>query len=294
MSNVGIVREPLQLILNNGQRLVEDAQLLLAHGRYASATMLALYSVEELGKHFQAKWRVVEEHSSKRVRVHASKQGVLGIIYCSGLAGSAVRQILTRVGLPEKLASDGRYPYTVINWLRGTKHGRALAGPFENALERAITGSLLAQPGALILEQARLGEIEQIKRSAIYVDVGQLGEVTSNPATITAEVAKEWVGHAQFLLHAAAESEFAGPVVDIEDVLSSCAVTDVADLMARERPFDDWQRCKELLNYCPKCGVADATCDHTDRVNLLVEPGASEAQIKKASEAAIAKRSRRR
>jgi len=260
--------EPLTLILKNGRRLVEDAELLFERQRYASATMLAIYALEEMGKHYQAKWRLVEEHSSKGRRLHRAKQGIVGAFYGSRVAIGAVSEILSRIGLPEGMAADVRYLRPVLDWLRGRHDGAELVEPFREGMLEIMGAAFSADPRTSILERAQRGEIEQTKRNAMYVDIGKLGEVTSNPETITRDIAAEWVEHARFMLDAARQ-DTARVVVDW--ALFDRVVADVANLITRERPFDRWQHYRRIPDFCPKCGVAQSSCDHLEKVTFLVE-----------------------
>lgn len=64
-------------ILHNAERLREDAQLLLDHDRFHSATVLAIHSIEEIGKFLIGRWQVVNLASNRKFPSHIEKQAAL-------------------------------------------------------------------------------------------------------------------------------------------------------------------------------------------------------------------------
>ena len=189
------------LIFENARRLTEDAEFLLADGRNASALVLAIHAVEELGKFYLARWRDITEHISKQNRQHARKQSVLGIFYGAVVSLRIVTEILSRLDFPPIFAKDPANFHRLLDVIRAEPEGEIIASQaMEGAIE-LVARAMAAEQRVALTHRAMIGETERLKRSALYLDVNEFGVVASDPMQISAELAREWVEHARFFLN---------------------------------------------------------------------------------------------
>lgn len=231
---------PESPILSNGERLVLDAELLLGAGRFASATMLAIYGIEELGKYYQARWSLATEHESKIRRVHASKQAVMPTFYMAEVAVGAVRQLLARLGLPARMTVEAGNLHRVLAWLRSRPATAKLAGQLEEGAVEIVARAMSEDEAAHLMDWAKSGQIEQLKRRAIYVDIRKNGDLLCDPASIDAATAREWVAHARHMLNGAKGRRAEVPAVAINDEVARRATAGIVELLAKERPYAHW------------------------------------------------------
>src|SRR5690349_14739717 len=76
-----------EVLLRNIFRLVEDAQLLLDAGRYASANVLAIFALEEAGKYTAL---MMEAQAPKKAKLHVFRQEMMGEYFRSAAFFEAV------------------------------------------------------------------------------------------------------------------------------------------------------------------------------------------------------------
>jgi AbiV family abortive infection protein len=85
----------LSLILGNATRLLDDARLLVEHGRYASAFALALLGFEEIGKVLLKSWEAEKPLAKAKVwrSQHIQKQAAVATL----LNGALLARMFPRV-----------------------------------------------------------------------------------------------------------------------------------------------------------------------------------------------------
>ncbi|BBD39654.1 hypothetical protein Amn_45340 [Aminobacter sp. Y103A] len=193
MSNA--VDHQVRVIIQNAGRLVQDAEILFENWRHASALVLAIYAIEELGKASLVTWKGLTETTGKQPRWHEKKQSVLGSLYGAYVAVASVSVVMQRVGVDEGLSGKPEFFHSFVDALKTHPETAAFAdGLFEAVVEIAAEG-LATDKKAHLLREATQGTIEKLKRNALYVDL-PLQE--HSPATVTRETAGEWVHHARF------------------------------------------------------------------------------------------------
>ena len=186
----------IRAIIENAGRLTQDAELLLEHRRHASALVLAIYAVEELGKASLVAWEDLNDTASKSKRVHEKKQSVLGSLYGAYVAVASVSVVMQRVGMNAEYARKPEFFHPFVAALRTHPDTQRFAdGLFEAVVEIAAKG-LENDAKARLLQQAGGGVVERMKRNALYLDLPWVeGE---GPDAVSREMAREWVEHARF------------------------------------------------------------------------------------------------
>lgn len=228
---IPVTSNSIRAIIENAGRLTLDAELLLEHRRHASALVLAIYAVEELGKASLVDWEDLKETASKTKRVHEKKQSVLGSLYGAYVAVASVSVVMQRVGVSEHYARKPEFFHPFVAALRTHPETERFAdGLFDAVVEIAAMG-LANDPKARLLKQAGGGGIERMKRNALYVDLPWVEG--AGPDAVTREMAREWVEHARFFYDykrgagvgyypvTLPDTEFQGLFGELRDVLAT-------------------------------------------------------------------------
>jgi AbiV family abortive infection protein len=144
--------EQLRLIVGNAARLFRDADLLLDHGRYASAFALALLGVEEIGKALLKWWE--EERPLPKPRRSESDHIQKQTAVASLLTGA----LLVRMS-PKPLDPNTVDAAAVIKAFSESEEGLAFAA-------------------------IRVGDLEKRKQNALYQDDDMLTAVEDDFAKV--------------------------------------------------------------------------------------------------------------
>lgn len=148
--------------LRNARRQHDDAKIMLANGRYDSATTHAIVALEELGKSLIAKWNVKNEGSKRVNPNHIEKQS-------AAFAILAAHQISTHI--PTRR--------TVTRITEG-----------EEARDFNVLGGYCEQ-----FAHARTGFYENLRMSLTYADKEPIFSKQSLAPHITCGLAKEIISY---------------------------------------------------------------------------------------------------
>jgi AbiV family abortive infection protein len=191
--------EILDRMRDNAIRLSEDAGLLLEAGSWASATALAIFSIEEFGKFFEIKWGREVGTISKQSRSHARKQSAPFCIYGGVISLAVILELQERLGINKDIHEEPRAFLQFVDYLeRHPRYSQIGAMAKKGAVEllaRVMADNL----GMRAMHRAQRGELEQLKRQSLYFDLSPDGQVISDPGSFQAEAAMEWVKHAKYL-----------------------------------------------------------------------------------------------
>ena len=152
-----------ELARENAKRLLDDAELLHAHGRHASATAMAIFALEECGKYLTEKWREDGFHISsvKRKGYHEKKQLAASSIVPAVVAVTAIFDLL------EKYEPQfGNQPITKEVLREELKKAHEWMATQSDVIARALA----ADESSQTFEYSQRGVIEKVKQVALYVD----------------------------------------------------------------------------------------------------------------------------
>lgn len=189
----------LNRMRDNAVRLCEDATTLINVGSWASATALAILSIEEFGKYFEMKWGLESENVSKKNRSHRRKQSVPFSIYGAKASLAVILTLTDRLGITEAVRDQPQAFLRFVDFLKQHPRYSEIAALAEEGAVELLARVMADNPGMIAMDRARRGELEQVKRRSLYFDLDADGQVISDPHSIQAETAQEWVNHARYL-----------------------------------------------------------------------------------------------
>ena len=166
ISQNDVLRLVIRLSLENAERFLDDAMLLINNSSFGHAFALTTLALEETGKAIYCEWAMngfvnVNDNFFKNLRTHKTKQKV-------------IREIKKLIILK-----------TEIDKYRKSKNRRK--NPFKSSLELDLFLTKLENSAQFKSVDAFYGELENMKHFALYVDVGKDG-VPSDPSVFTKNV----------------------------------------------------------------------------------------------------------
>lgn len=172
------IQKSIRVILDNGDRLAEDARSLWEMDRFPSAFALCILSQEEYGKAFLLHFVSIEaipwnDDVQRVLRDHTSKQ-LLALIM--DFLDPDVEDFAA--WLEARREARHRLPRHVADALNIIRHER---------VHRQGTSSWIGDEGPPCDPHARRvarGNIDKQKQAALYVGIGSEFQVTSNPSSI--------------------------------------------------------------------------------------------------------------
>ena len=167
-------KELKELIVDNAERLLEDALILFDKKRYASASALAVLSIEEFGK-----------ISSDMEKGHARK-----------LEGAAKYMLLTQFIDNIYKSGFAIKPITELTteqkqWLKTQTSRKRQIDMLKDAWLNASSSKIIKEL------YDNIYDINTLKKRGIYLDFDQNGNIISIPSSITREAAKNILDMAQ-------------------------------------------------------------------------------------------------
>jgi AbiV family abortive infection protein len=184
----------IRVILENGDRLAEDAQSLYEMERFPSALALSILAQEEYAKafllHFVHAGAIPWTAEIQRIlRDHTSKQ-LLAMIM--GFLDPDVEDFVA--WLETRSESGNKLPRYVADALNIIRHERVpRQGPW------AWIGDENDPPCDPDARRVANGHIDRRKQSALYVGVGTKFQVTSNPSTVDGDTVEDELEKARHL-----------------------------------------------------------------------------------------------
>lgn len=178
-------------ILKNAKRLVDDAQLLLDHTRFASAFGIAVLGLEEVGKITLRKWMSDPEfeHDAKHYGFHKVKQAVVGALYMAESAIVACNSYMADNGLKlvhgAVLTPKQRQTLMGFNGLEND----------DQAVEQ-VAKAIYESKGRRFSELSKLGALDKTKQTAFYVDEEFL-KIELSPFSFTQSDAENMIERAR-------------------------------------------------------------------------------------------------
>ncbi len=185
------------VLLRNIVRLVEDAELLLREGRYASANALAIYALEEAGKYSS---RVGEFPVPKNAKLHIHRQEVLGDYFKSAAIFEAFARELDGMLEYFKAHSPDSYADAVAmpkrDLIRFAIASMSSAPNFD--MDKFVHKVLGEDPSLKFGDDARAGDYHRERQQSIHADYDENGKLKANPFEISEEQARRSVEMAWF------------------------------------------------------------------------------------------------
>lgn len=195
---------PLDAIAMNSTRLYREASSALVAKRFATATTLAIFSIEEAAKYIIFKREAKRpELAKKRVFKHPVKHEEMGEFFWYWAIFSVLSDTFKDFkSFAEELPEAD--PKT-MEFIAGLSGGDAVdylrCYMFKNETEmRAYVKERFAHPELLeVSEAGRTGVVEALRRRCLYVDLSEgRNSITSSPESITEADANEWLKVAWF------------------------------------------------------------------------------------------------
>jgi AbiV family abortive infection protein len=209
-------QETRAAILENARRLLTDAEILFKAGRYPTALAIAILSVEESGK---AYLDVCLRHNllgdeTRSATYHATKQKVLGSFYHADIADQIMRAWATKMAGAKfeegrtfrDWAKSKGFPFPdddyvgcfgFLGWALTEPELRETAQEIRQIVLDLIIATITRHPHGKLSERAARGEIDALKKRALYLDADAAGRIKSHPAEIGREMAERWIMHAR-------------------------------------------------------------------------------------------------
>jgi AbiV family abortive infection protein len=194
----------LYAIEQNSKRLYEEALSALGREEFATATALAIFSFEEAAKYVILKRQAKRpELPKKKVFRHEVKHEEIGDLFWYWAIFSVLTKTFEdfRSFTSELPDPDPELVKMIQNHSGGDAVNFLRYNMFESEEEmRAHVRERFSHPELLDIAAAgSVGEIEKIRRKALYVDPSpDLNSVISSPLTITNDDANEWLKIAFF------------------------------------------------------------------------------------------------
>jgi len=176
------------VLMRNIFRLVEDAELLLDAGRYASANALAIFALEEAGKYTAF---MSETQPPKKAKLHVFRQETIGEYFRSAAFFEAVARELDpmleslKEKSPESYAEAMAMPRRDL--LRLTMDSILTDPEFD--MDKFMRRVIGIDPSMTFGAEAKAGEYHRERQESVHADYDENGNVTSNPFDITEEKA---------------------------------------------------------------------------------------------------------
>jgi AbiV family abortive infection protein len=177
----------LKAILQNARRLLDDAGLLYANERFASATALAILAVEEKGKYMMAKWAREERSIVEGWNDHIKKQLRFATLTYSDVFLTELAKQLDRVGLIIKRRTQ--MTEQERQWADRDDQGSFTRLGKNKVFMDALLKSVFEHEDARLMARVQNKEINKLKQRCMYVDVNNDFEVMADPADISQDTA---------------------------------------------------------------------------------------------------------
>lgn len=192
-------KQILESIASNAKRLLSDAELLAAAGRFPTSTALAILSIEEAGKYFAVRWNIADDarFGAANLRSHRMKQS---------LAFSAQMSHELLDNLEEIIHSLGyRLHFPAADNASSEPPPEALSlAEFEEAhsvdLSKILASRLAKSNFHLLSTDVKKGMFDRIKQSGFYVDFDDDGLIRSTPDNLTRKHATFWIEQARCIV----------------------------------------------------------------------------------------------
>ena len=186
----------LKAILQNARRLLDDAGLLYANERFASATALAILAIEEKGKYMMARWARKEGSIVEGWNDHIEKQLRFASLTYSDVFLTELAKQLDRIGLVIKhrtqLTEQER------QWAdREDGQGSLTRFGKDKVFIDTLLKSVFEHEDARLMARVQNGEMNKLKQRCMYVDVNGNFEVMADPADVSHETASYFLSLAR-------------------------------------------------------------------------------------------------
>lgn len=196
----------LDVICQNAERLLDDAEILFKLGRYPTAISLSILSIEESGK-YTLLATDCRQNLRRGVLHHKHKQAVLGDFYWKWATYEVMleeflrfKEWLKEAGhtkeYKEIQQKDGAEAVDFMLWTRRRES--------PEKIEAFIRDNFQFSRQLDHLSKALKGEFEKIRQSGIYADVGSDGAIRNDPRKLARPDAEEWLEEAK-VAHAFAD-----------------------------------------------------------------------------------------
>ncbi|MES0061458.1 AbiV family abortive infection protein [Mesorhizobium sp. M0041] len=172
---------PQTPIILNAIRLFDDACVLRKERRYASATALAILSIEEIGKftlnHTHFRSRVPTRVSRERKFTHREKQWAAALLIRGTMGIDEVEALLNIAGFQLALVPKGSKSDNSISM------DRVISGIKDKKLDNLLVSSNFGEHLKFLVHLLS-GKYDDVKQKCFYVDDDGNGVVRSGPDDI--------------------------------------------------------------------------------------------------------------
>lgn len=191
-------------IAKNAMRLLQDAELLFANGRYPTAVAVAISSIEEAGK-FVIRSRDASHGNtpSPKPPKHYSKHYELGWYYWQ----LAIWQVLLdtfydfKSWVKERPEDEAFYKQIKdLDKKEAVEFLQAYMFESEEDIESYVKDKFSHPCYLEVRGKAQSHRIEEIRRTGLYCDTDSKYKVVRDPEGLTKSDAKEWLEHARFAM----------------------------------------------------------------------------------------------
>jgi hypothetical protein len=184
-------------LFRNILRLVEDAELLLEHGRYASANALAIFAMEEAGKYTAL---LSSQEPPKKAKMHIFRQEVMGEYFKSAAVFEVfAREIDSMLEFlkhrsPEGYAQAMAMPRPdLIRFAIG-----AVSTDRTFDMEKFVRKTVGVDPSITFGDEAKAGNYHRERQQSLHADYDDIGTLISDPFAISGEQATRSVEMARW------------------------------------------------------------------------------------------------
>lgn len=268
-----VKEEPLKSVIQNCQRLIADAELLLEKGSAGSALSLAIMAFEEAGKGHSHE--LDAKHHRKKSKINSSHH--FRHLMCSMVLVASLHQ---KYGLCFSEFTEEYRDKIKESYDSAKSFSEFASSPAPEEIRQIIGEQIFARIDALPADQrtiayveinwlrkiakaSALGEVERFRQKGFYVDFDENG-LLSRPSEVTKSEAYTWIWTAKravnllaFGIYYQPYSELAAllesmpkPLPDAEMILKMMSEIVVSTASAPGRP-DEQSRIDEIGPYEP-------------------------------------------
>ena len=171
-------------LFRNIFRLVEDAELLLGHGRYASANALAIFAMEEAGKYTAL---LSFQEPPRKAKLHIFRQEVMGEYFKSAAVFEAFARDIDNMLEFLKHRSPEGYAQAMAmarpDLIRFAIAALSTDPTFDmDKFVRKIVG---VDPSITFGDEAKAGNYHRERQQSLHADYDDSGTLISNPFAIS-------------------------------------------------------------------------------------------------------------
>ncbi len=160
-------------VITNARRLLEDARLLLEHGRFASSLGLAVLSFEETGKFVLSLWSAEDPEllRQKGFTYHRLKQAACSALYQAALVQTTVDQFLLSQGYRwVSVGPDHELTWGVEKSGHLFRQSEVITKSFRKEMNEYVSKAIGRDDKSEYVAYSLAGVFERLKQAGFYFD----------------------------------------------------------------------------------------------------------------------------